>query len=336
MSRGWWPAGGTDPGHGPLSGVTTRDRGPGVGQTQHDAHEELPHGQAELREWPARGEPPGPSIKLRIEMVLDRQPRADADRARHWVGSAPANRAYRSGSGHPADDLRKVAPFMAQAVKLLLVALLVAGSAMAAARAEPFREGQVAFVHGDYATAFRLWRPLAEQGAPDAQFELGLLYLNGQGVAQDDAAAMMWFRKAADQGLATAQIRLGVMYESGQGVPKDYGQAVHWYRMAADQGRSSAQFSMASAYGTGRGVPQDYVQAYKWWSLATKFFPGRETMHMPRSANGVDSIDQAMTPEQIAEARRLVAEWKPVTGGSCGLYRCRDGGAEAPTPALKP
>jgi TPR repeat protein len=65
---------------------------------------------------------------------------------------------------------------------------------------------------GDYAAALRLWRPLADQGDAAAQYNLGLMYVDGHGVAQDDAAAVSWFRKAADQGYADAQYNLGLMY----------------------------------------------------------------------------------------------------------------------------
>jgi TPR repeat protein len=58
----------------------------------------------------------------------------------------------------------------------------------------------------------RLARPLAEQGNADAQFGVGWMYDNGQGVPQDDARAVVWSRKAADQGYARAQLNLGVMY----------------------------------------------------------------------------------------------------------------------------
>ena len=57
------------------------------------------------------------------------------------------------------------------------------GAALAGtAIAGPFEDGVVAYNRGDYATALRLWRPLAEQGDTKAQFNLGLMYKNGEGV----------------------------------------------------------------------------------------------------------------------------------------------------------
>ena len=89
-----------------------------------------------------------------------------------------------------------------------------------------FDEGVAASNRGDYATAVREWLPLAEQGYVNAQYNLGVMYVKGQGVPQDYVQAAMWYRRAAQQGKALAQNNLGVMYEHGQGVPQDYQQAL--------------------------------------------------------------------------------------------------------------
>ena len=85
---------------------------------------------------------------------------------------------------------------------------------------------------GDFQTALKEWKPLAHAGA---QYNLGLMYANGEGVAEDDAEAARWLRLAADQGHAGAQYNLGVMYASGRGVPEDDAEAVRWLRLAADR-----------------------------------------------------------------------------------------------------
>ncbi len=74
-----------------------------------------------------------------------------------------------------------------------------------------FQAGLEAAERGDYAKALREWRPLAEQGNADAQYNLGLMYENGWGVAQDYAEAVKWWRLAAEQGRADAQLGLGGM-----------------------------------------------------------------------------------------------------------------------------
>ena len=163
---------------------------------------------------------------------------------------------------------------------------------------------EIAYEVGDYATALELFRPLAEQGNPSAQFHLGLMYDDGRGVPQDDTEASRWFRRAAEQGHAKAQFNLGVMYTLGEGVPQDDKEAVRWYRLAAEQGVARAQYNLGSMYGMGQGVPQDYVQAHMWVNLAAVQGNGKA-----RKAR--DRLAEKMTPAQRAEAQRLAREWKP-------------------------
>jgi Sel1 repeat len=61
-----------------------------------------------------------------------------------------------------------------------------------------YQAGMDAYGRGDYAAALRELRPLAEQGDSGAQFYLGLLYENGDGVPRDFVKARQWYEKAAD------------------------------------------------------------------------------------------------------------------------------------------
>ena len=92
--------------------------------------------------------------------------------------------------------------------------------------------------NGDYATALKEFLPLAKNGDPVAQANLGSMYLHGQGVTRDDREAAKWLRMAAEQGDEYSQYSLGIMYHDGQGVPLDYKEALRWSRMAAEQGAS--------------------------------------------------------------------------------------------------
>ena len=76
------------------------------------------------------------------------------------------------------------------------------------------------------------------------------------------------YQKAAEQGDASAQFNLGVMYYDGQGVKQDYFKAVEWYQKAAEQGDASAQFNLGFMYDEGRGVKQDYSKAKEYFGLA--------------------------------------------------------------------
>ena len=84
-------------------------------------------------------------------------------------------------------------------------------------------------------------------------------------LAQDNAELT---RQAAEQGAAEAQYNLGSMYADGRGVPKDEAEAARWYRLAADQGDASAQFMLAGMYALGQGAPKDSVLAHMRFNIA--------------------------------------------------------------------
>ncbi len=82
----------------------------------------------------------------------------------------------------------------------------------------------------------------AEQGHADAQFNLGLLLLNGEGVTQSTATAVEWFIRSAEQGNVDAQNNLGVIYLTGEGgLPQDKDLAIEWFKKAAKQGNEEAK-----------------------------------------------------------------------------------------------
>lgn len=80
-------------------------------------------------------------------------------------------------------------------------------------------------------------------------------------LAEQGLSPLVQCRKAAEQGNPEAQYNLGVMYAKGQGVPKDGGQALFWFRKAAEQDYAEAQYLLGSLCLAGRGVPQDARQA---------------------------------------------------------------------------
>ena len=187
-------------------------------------------------------------------------------------------------------------------MKLLLTTLLLAITLSSTVFGDDFDDGYSAYNKGDYKTAIKLWRPLAEQGDANAQYSLGVMYANGHGVPEDDKQAVKWYRLAAEQGLANAQYNLGLMYENGEGVPEDDKQAVKWLRLAAEQGHADAQSNLGFMYANGEGVPEDEVLAYMWWNLAAanSFSYGIEN-----ASKNKNIIAERMTSSQIAEAQKL-------------------------------
>lgn len=170
--------------------------------------------------------------------------------------------------------------------------------------ADGLQDADKAYERGDYAEAFRLYLPLAQQGDPVAQVSLGFMYTKGLGVTQDDKEAFKWTEKAAQQSMPAAQFILGAMYLIGQGVTQDYKEALKWLEKASLQGIPQAQRKLGVMYEQGLGIPKDYVKAHMWYNLAAG--QGNEEAKEFR-----DRIAQLMTPDQIAEAERLAREWKP-------------------------
>ena len=113
-------------------------------------------------------------------------------------------------------------------------------------------------------------RKAAEQGDVEAQYLLGWMYDNGDGVPQDKAEAVVWYRRAAEQGDARAQYTLGGMYFYGEGVAEDRAQAIVWFRKAAVQGDAEAQYNLGMIFRNGYGIPEDREQATFWFEKAAE------------------------------------------------------------------
>ena len=93
--------------------------------------------------------------------------------------------------------------------------------------------------NGDYSTALRLYRQLAERGDARAQNKVGVMIADS-----NPKEAVKWYKLAAAQGYAEAEFRLGLMYEEGNGVPRDKDEAAKWYKLAAEHGYLEAQYKL--------------------------------------------------------------------------------------------
>jgi hypothetical protein len=164
---------------------------------------------------------------------------------------------------------------MRNVIKVALVAFVLVVGCAAPVAAGPFEDGMAAYNQGDYATASRLLRPLAEQGHTFAQFNLGR------------------------------------MYHLGKGVPQDHFEAHKWYRLAAEQGHADAQNTLGTMYSNGRGVPQDNTQAHMWFSIAASRYSASEPFFRDMAVKNRDAAAAKMTPAQVAEAQKLAREWVP-------------------------
>lgn len=110
----------------------------------------------------------------------------------------------------------------------------------------------------------------ADRGDADAQFELGLRMITGEGVAKNLTEGVKSVEKAAKQKHLRAQHIMGTLYEDGVGVKKDLAKAAEWYRVSADLGFALSQHSLAAMYEEGRGVKQDGAKAAEWFKKAAE------------------------------------------------------------------
>jgi len=137
------------------------------------------------------------------------------------------------------------------------------------AYAGPQEDAQAAIDAGDYVKALQLLGTLLDQDNPYAEHALGVMYIKGLGVPQDDVMGMRWLRLAADKGFADAQNEVGVLYQQGRGVERNLAEAVKWFRLAADKGGLPlAQINLADCYLVGLGAPQNLAEALKWYRIA--------------------------------------------------------------------
>ena len=185
--------------------------------------------------------------------------------------------------------------------RLLLITTTALLLSVGTTRADQLEEALAANARFEYPKALRMLRSLADQGNAKAQYNLGLMYRDGQGIAQNYAEAAELFRLAAEQGDAQAQSILGSMYGTGQGVRQKYSEAVKWYRLAAAQGDTNAQFNLGVMYANGQGVSKGYGRAYMWFSLAA-------VSGDADAATNRDTVARQMTARQIAEAQEMASD----------------------------
>ncbi|MFQ5565478.1 MAG: tetratricopeptide repeat protein [Paracoccaceae bacterium] len=169
------------------------------------------------------------------------------------------------------------------------------------ARAD-IRHGIDLFERGHYDEAAVELKAMAEVGVPEAQYLLGVMYLNlmVEPPAPDSALALI--EAAAQSGHLPAQTELARMYRAGEGVEQDFTKMMAWYERAAEQGDVGAQLFVADGYGYGYGVEPDLVEAYKWYEIAIQYWGSL-------AVRARDVLAEKMTDEEIAEAVRRAGAW---------------------------
>jgi uncharacterized protein len=183
-----------------------------------------------------------------------------------------------------------------------LVAAIMAAMMASPLSAQSVKAGIDAWQRADYSAAVGIWRPLAEAGDADAQFNLGQAYRLGRGVPLDLPAAKLWFERAARSGHVDAETTLGLLvFQNG-----DRPQGLKWLKQAADQGEPRALLVYGTALYNGDGVAQDRVLGYAYVSRAAAqgLAPAHDTLAQ---------LDQLMS---VADRQKGVALARSIPSGS--------------------
>ena len=113
-------------------------------------------------------------------------------------------------------------------------------------------------------------REIAEEGDPDAQYKLALMYYYGNGVVVDKKLSLTWFTRAAEQGHGMAMFRLGRMYHEMEKNQANIQSTIKWLTIAAAEGIVEAAIYLGDFHVSARnGHPDNRINAYMWYKVAT-------------------------------------------------------------------
>jgi cell division septation protein DedD len=164
---------------------------------------------------------------------------------------------------------------------------LIGANAVAGAAPSDVKAGVDRWMRGDYSGAIAQWRPLAEAGNADAQFNLGQAYKLGRGVPADAATAQSWYQKAARQSHEQAQVNVGLLlYNGGRRQ-----EALPWIRKAVELGDPRAQYILGTELFNGDLVAKDWPRAY---ALMLRAADGG----VPPAADNLKSMEQFIPADQ--------------------------------------
>lgn len=189
-----------------------------------------------------------------------------------------------------------LAAAVAAAALFMPATQLVAQSQPAVANAD-VKRGVDAWESGDYATAVKLWRPLAIKGDADAQFNLAQAYRFGRSVPLDMKAAEDWYRRAASQGHLQAEDNLGlIMFQNG-----DRQNAMPLIRRSANRGDPRAQYVLGTALFNGDFAEKDWVTAYALMTRAS-------ATGLARASSSLAQMDKFIPLEQRQKGLALARD----------------------------
>src|ERR1700692_2253884 len=125
-------------------------------------------------------------------------------------------------------------------VSITILLLMISEVAMAG----PLEKRDSAFNRVDFGLARNGYSELADQGDRTAQFKLGVLYDEGNGVDKNSREAIRWYCISSAQGFPEAAYYLGRLYQDGRGIPQNFERARQWYLIATGRGETNARMEL--------------------------------------------------------------------------------------------
>lgn len=163
-------------------------------------------------------------------------------------------------------------------------------------------------------------RGWADRGDADAQFELGLRLITGEGVKKNLEEGVKSVEKAAKQKHLRAQHVMGSLYEDGVGVKKDLSKAAEWYRSSADLGFAMSQHSLAIMYEEGKGVKKDPAKAAEWFKKAAdQGNPPSQTAYAAKLERG-DGVAKSSAKSALWYLKAAQQDFVPAMTRLANLY----------------
>lgn len=147
---------------------------------------------------------------------------------------------------------------------------ILIGSTTPSLSADVFVAGLKAIDRNHYASAYRSFKPLAENGISEAQNNLGFLYENGFGVKRNYTVAIKWYERAAEQGLPEAQHNMGMLNYQGYGLSQSFEVAKRWFNKSAKQGLRDSHYMLGLMFFKGEGTQESPVRASRHFLKAAK------------------------------------------------------------------
>ena len=187
----------------------------------------------------------------------------------------------------------------------------------------------------DLKEAAQWFHKAAQQGNAEAQTNLGICFLWGNGVDKSWPTAARWFGDAAKQGLPRAQYWMGELFRNGTAVPRSYAEAMKWYLLAAAQGDAAAHDAIANLYFFGHGVKQDDAKAAGHLKIAAdKGFAPSQKLLGDFHQLGLGGLEKSDMEAAAWYAKAAALQFEPAMTALADCYLNGKGLAQDPAQAV--